>query len=50
MINVIDVFMLIFVFGNLIVALISLVVFIAINVKKITIPNFDRVKWLFFKI
>ncbi|WP_096604413.1 putative holin-like toxin [Staphylococcus delphini] len=40
MINVIDVLMLIFVFGNLIVALISLVVFIAINVKKITIPNF----------
>ncbi|WP_414075308.1 putative holin-like toxin [Staphylococcus delphini] len=34
MINVIDVLMLIFVFGNLIVALISLVVFIAINVKK----------------
>ncbi|WP_019166851.1 putative holin-like toxin [Staphylococcus delphini] len=34
MINVIDVLMLIFVFGNFIVALISLVVFIAINVKK----------------
>ncbi|WP_398574935.1 putative holin-like toxin [Staphylococcus delphini] len=48
MINMIDVLMLIFVFGNFIVALISLVVFIAINVKKITIPNFGRVKWLFF--
>ncbi|PCF49298.1 putative holin-like toxin [Staphylococcus delphini] len=34
MISVIDVLMLIFVFGNFIVALISLVVFIAINVKK----------------
>ncbi|QHW36098.1 putative holin-like toxin [Staphylococcus ursi] len=34
MINVIDVLMLIFAFGNFIVALISLVVFIAINVQK----------------
>ncbi|WP_430360148.1 hypothetical protein [Staphylococcus pseudintermedius] len=40
--------MLIFAFGNFIVARISLVVFIAINVKKITISNFGRVKWLFF--